>query len=291
MVNSMTGFGRAQDTRNGREITVELRSVNHRFLEVNTRVPRAYSFIEDKLKPVLNGRISRGKVDVGVTIVTSSADETVELNLEIAQSYADAVNRIAEELKVPNEVTAMQIARFPDVFTVVKEQPDEAQIWSDVSAMLDAALDGYCAMRAVEGKKLEEDLLARLDTIEAAIGEIEKESETRLERYRDKLFTRMKSVLDDTDIDESRILLEAAVFADKSAVDEETVRLRSHLAQFRQILRADEPVGRKLDFLIQEINRETNTIGSKANDLDITTVVVELKAEIEKIREQVQNIE
>lgn len=291
MVNSMTGFGRAQDTRNGREITVELRSVNHRFLEVNTRVPRAYSFIEDKLKPVLNGRISRGKVDVGVTIVTSSADETVELNLEIAKSYADALNRIAEELKVPNEVTAMQIARFPDVFTVVKEQPDEAQIWSDVSAVLDAALDGYCAMRAAEGKKLEEDLLARLDTIEAAIGEIEKESETRLERYRDKLFTRMKSVLDDTDIDESRILLEAAVFADKSAVDEETVRLRSHLAQFRQILRADEPVGRKLDFLIQEINRETNTIGSKANDLDITTVVVELKAEIEKIREQVQNIE
>ncbi len=291
MVNSMTGFGRAQDTRNGREITVELRSVNHRFLEVNTRVPRAYSFIEDKLKPVLNGRISRGKVDVGVTIVTSSADETVELNLEIAKSYADALNRIAEELKVPNEVTAMQIARFPDVFTVVKEQPDEAQIWSDVSEVLDAALDGYCAMRAAEGKKLEEDLLARLDVIEAAISEIEKESETRLERYRDKLFTRMKSVLDDTDIDESRILLEAAVFADKSAVDEETVRLRSHLAQFRQILRADEPMGRKLDFLIQEINRETNTIGSKANDLDITTVVVELKAEIEKIREQVQNIE
>ena len=290
-MQSMTGFGRAQDTRNGREITVELRSVNHRFLEVNTRVPRAYSFIEDKLKPVLNGRISRGKVDVGVTIVTSSADETVELNLEIAKSYADALNRIAEELKVPNEVTAMQIARFPDVFTVVKEQPDEAQIWSDVSAVLDAALDGYCAMRAAEGKKLEEDLLARLDTIEAAIGEIEKESETRLERYRDKLFTRMKSVLDDTDIDESRILLEAAVFADKSAVDEETVRLRSHLAQFRQILRADEPVGRKLDFLIQEINRETNTIGSKANDLDITTVVVELKADIEKIREQVLTIE
>ncbi len=291
MVNSMTGFGRAQDTRNGREITVELRSVNHRYLEVNTHVPRAYSFIEEKLKPALSGRIARGKVDVGVTIVADSAQQTVELDMALARNYAEALNRLAAELEIPNQVTATQIARFPDVFSIAREQPDEAQVWSDVSAVLNEALDSYCAMRAAEGEKMLEDVLSRLETIERAVGEIEKDSETRIERYRDKLLGRMRAVLEDKNIDENRLLLEAAIYADKSAVDEETVRLRSHIAQFREILRAKEPVGRKLDFLIQEVNRETNTIGSKANDLDITTTVVALKAEIEKIREQIQNIE
>ena len=292
MVNSMTGFGRAQEIRNGREITVELRSVNHRYLEVNARVPRAYSFIEDRLKPVLSGRVSRGKVDIGISIVTQQeAGEKIELNLEVARGYADALRRLGEELGVPNEVTAIQLARFPDVFMVLKDLPDEEQIWEDVQIVLNRALDRSCAMRSTEGCKLEEDLLSRLDTIETWIGEIEKESEPRLERYREKLYGRMRAVLEEKTIDEGRILLEAALFADKSAVDEETVRLRSHLSQFRTILRSGEPVGRKLDFLIQEINRETNTIGSKANDLDITSVVVDMKAEIEKIREQVQNIE
>ena len=187
-------------------------------------------------------------------------------------------------------MNAVTLSRFPDVFSVRRENPDEEEVWADVRQVLDEALEKYCAMRATEGERLEADLLSRLKTIESAVAEIEAQSEQRLERYRERLSERMRAVLADTNIDESRILL-AAIYADKSAIDEETVRLHSHLAQFRQILRADEPVGRKLDFLIQEINREVNTIGSKANDLEITNTVVEIKAEVEKIREQVQNIE
>ncbi len=292
MVNSMTGFGRAQQTLHGREITVELRSVNHRFLEIGVRAPRSCAFVEDRIKPVLQARIARGKVDVGVSIVNSGrTDERIEPNLALAREYAQAVALLADELGLDGALSAVTLSRFPDVFTVRRETPDEEELWADVGAVLGAALERYCAMRASEGARMEADLLARLDNIERAVGEVEAQSGERLERCRERLGERMRAVLADTDIDENRILLEAAIYADRSAVDEETVRLRSHLAQFREILRAQEPVGRKLDFLLQEINRETNTIGSKANDLEIINTVVEIKAEVEKLREQVQNIE
>lgn len=288
----MTGFGRATGSAHGREISVELRSVNHRYLEISARVPRSYSFIEDKLKTHIQRRVSRGKLDVGVTVTCPEESDTrVELNLKLAQSYAQAVAQISSELGLCGDMTAATLARFPDVFTFVREQPDEDEIWNDVKAVLDDALESYCTMRALEGERLVDDMLSRVDFIEKALTEVENVSGTRLERYREKLCARMQTVLEGIDIDDNRILLEAAIYADKSAVDEETVRLRSHLDQFRSILDAKEPVGRKLDFLIQEINRETNTIGSKAGDLDVTSAVVDIKAEIEKIREQVQNIE
>lgn len=292
MVNSMTGFGRSSAVLNGREITVEVRSVNHRYLEMSVRSPRMCSYMEDKIKARVQSRISRGKTDVGITINTADGgDVRIELNMNAARSYAEAIAKISAELGVNGDVSAATIARFPDVFTVEREIPDEEQLWADVCSVLDGALESYCEMRAAEGERLRADLLDKLANIEKDVEIVEKQSADRLARFREKLFSRMKAVLEDTQIDENRILLEAAIYADKAAVDEETVRLRSHIGQFRDILAQNEPVGRKLDFLIQEINRETNTIGSKANDLDITAVVVDLKSEIEKIREQVQNIE
>ncbi|MEG1384628.1 MAG: YicC/YloC family endoribonuclease [Oscillospiraceae bacterium] len=292
MINSMTGFGRAQQVLHGREITVELRSVNHRYLEINSRVPRSYSYIEDRLKPFIQTRVSRCKMDIGITVVNcEGTDAKIELNMNLAKGYADAIAKISSELGLDGSLSAVTLSRFPDVFSVTRDTPDEEEVWADTKAVLAEALDKYCEMRSIEGARLKEDLVSRLDMIEKTVVDIESQSVTRLERYREKLFSRMKTVLDDTNIDESRILLEAAIYADKSAIDEETVRLHSHLLQFRDIIQAVEPVGRKLDFLIQEINREVNTIGSKANDLDITASVVDVKAEVEKIREQVQNIE
>ncbi len=292
MINSMTGFGRASEVLNGREITVELRSVNHRYFEFSSRIPRSCAYLEDKIKAHIQTRVSRGKFDCGVTII-SGEDEApdVALNINVAKRYAAALETLAAELGLRNDATAVSVARFPDVFSVKRPVPDEEQLWNDVKAVLDAALTGYGAMRAAEGAKLCDDISGRLDFIENAVGEIEKQSAPRLEKYREKLLARMQAVLETVNIDESRILVEAALYADKAAIDEETVRLRSHIAQFRGILKASEPVGRKLDFLTQEINREVNTIGSKANDLDITARVVDVKAELEKIREQIQNIE
>ncbi|MEA4911318.1 MAG: YicC/YloC family endoribonuclease [Oscillospiraceae bacterium] len=292
MIKSMTGFGRASEVVNGREITVELRSVNHRYFEYSSRVPRAYSFLEDKIKAHIQKNVSRGKFDCGVTIFSGGEESPeVELDLNVAKSYAAALDTLSRELGVSNDATAVALARFPDVFNVRRAVPDEEQLWSDVCTVLDAALASYNAMRVAEGGRLCDDVCGRLDFIENAVGEIEKQSAPRLERYREKLLARMRTVLESTEIDENRILLEAALYADKAAIDEETVRLRSHIEQYRGILRLDEPVGRKLDFLTQEVNREINTIGSKANDLDITQLVVDVKAEIEKIREQIQNIE
>ena len=292
MINSMTGFGRATEIVNGREITVELRSVNHRYFEFSSRVPRAYSFMEDKIKTYIQSSVSRGKFDAGLTIVNSEGQSPeIELNLEVAKSYSDALKVLSETLGLKADASAVSIARFPEVFNVKRQDVDEDELWTDVRTVLDEALASYNSMREHEGQKLLEDVLSRLDFIENAVTEIEKQSEPRLQKYREKLFARMTSVLEATEIDENRILLEAAIYADKAAIDEETVRLRSHLSQFRKILAANEPIGRKLDFLTQEINREINTIGSKENDLDITSTVVDVKAEIEKIREQIQNIE
>ncbi|MDO4566332.1 MAG: YicC/YloC family endoribonuclease [Oscillospiraceae bacterium] len=291
MLNSMTGYGRASRTFDTREISVELRSVNHRYLEIGVRLPRSAAFLEEKVKAAVQKRVSRGKADVSISIVSQTGSESVQLNLDLARAYYEAIGGIASELGISGEVDAAAIARFPEVFNPVKLPVDEEELWKEVSEVLEEALDNYCAMRALEGERLKADMLLRADFIEKAVGEIEKNSALSLEKYREKLLARMTAALEGAGIDENRILLEAAIYADRSAVDEETVRLRSHLLQLREIVASSEPVGRKLDFLIQEINREINTIGSKANDLGVTSIVVDVKAEIEKIREQVQNVE
>ena len=292
MVLSMTGEGRARLTLHGRDITVEIKSVNSRYFEYSSRLPRGYSFLEDKLKKLVNGKIARGKAELNLTIVNVEAPDTVITpNVELARQYKAAMDEMARQLGMRNDVTLSGLCRFPDMFSAVHAEADEAELWQDVQAVAAAALENFVAMRAAEGAKLREDVLARLCTLEKDVGVIEQTSAARVQKYTDKLYARLKELLDGRDIDDARILTEAAIFADKTAVDEETVRLRSHIRQYRDILALSEPVGRKLDFLTQELNRETNTIGSKCNELDITRVVVEMKGEIEKIREQIQNLE
>ena len=325
MVKSMTGYGRARKTLNGRDITVEVRSVNNRYLDCSVKMPRAYIFAEDAVKALVQKNVSRGKVDVFVTVDALGAEETVvAVNEPLAKSYIAAMKKLYDlggGSWVKSSCYATDLARLPDVLTVTKADEDLTVVSADICAVLEEALAAHAAMRKTEGRKLAEDILGRLDTIEAITGRVEERSpQTVAERlkedvlsraavieekvglveqrspqtvaeYREKLLARMQEVLQSTTIDESRILTEAAIFADKVAVDEETVRLRSHLSQLREMLAGGEPVGRKLDFLIQEVNRESNTIGSKCSDVQIARDVVELKAEIEKIREQVQNIE
>ena len=292
MVLSMTGYGRARLTLHGRDITVEIKSVNSRYFEYSSRMPRGYSFLEDKLKKLVNGKIARGKAELNLTIVNVEAPDTVITpNIELARQYKAAMDEMARQLDMRNDVSLSGLCRFPDMFSAVHAEADEAELWQDVQAVAAAALENFAAMRAAEGEKLREDVLARLCTLEKDVGFIEQTSAARVQKYTDKLYARLKELLDGRDIDDARILTEAAIFADKTAVDEETVRLRSHIRQYRDILALSEPVGRKLDFLTQELNRETNTIGSKAQELAITRMVVDMKAEIEKIREQIQNIE
>ena len=292
MVLSMTGYGRARLTLHGRDITVEIKSVNSRYFEYSSRLPRGYSFLEDKLKKLVNDKIARGKAELNLTIVNVEAPDTVITpNVELARQYKAAMDEMARQLGMRNDVTLSGLCRFPDMFSAVHAEADEAELWQDVQAVAAAALENFVAMRAAEGAKLREDVLARLCTLEKDVGVIEQTSAARVQKYTDKLYARLKELLDGRDIDDARILTEAAIFADKTAVDEEAVRLRSHIRQYRDILALSEPVGRKLDFLTQELNRETNTIGSKCNELDITRVVVEMKGEIEKIREQIQNLE
>ena len=292
MVKSMTGYGRAREMRNGRDITVEVRSVNNRYLDCTVKMPRAYIFAEDRMKARVQQAISRGKVDVFVTIDASAADETVvAVNEPLARGYYEALTRLKTMFSLPGEVTPEVLAKFPDVLAVTKAEEDVEAIAADICAVLDDALAAYNDMRAVEGEKLASDVAGRVTTIETVVGKVEERSPQTVAAYRQRLEAKMQEVLQSTTIDESRILTEAAIFADKIAVDEETVRLRSHIAQLRAMLASDEPVGRKLDFLIQEVNRECNTIGSKCNDLTIAQNVVNMKAEVEKIREQVQNME
>ena len=281
MILSMTGFGRGTAVRNGREITVELRSVNSRYFEYSSRMPRTCSYLDSRLKKQLNERVTRGKVELSLTVQTVDAADTVV-----------AVNQdLSETLEVKNDVTAGMIARFPDVLTTRHADVDEEQLWEDVSAVTAQALDRFVEMRAAEGAKMKADVENRLRFLEECVGRVETLSAGRVENYTNRLYEKLKVILEDRNIDDARVLTEAAIFGDKTAVDEETVRLRSHIAQYRSILELDEPVGRKLDFLTQELNRETNTIGSKCQDLDITRIVVDMKAEIEKIREQIQNLE
>ena len=292
MVKSMTGYGRAREMRNGRDITVEVRSVNNRYLDCTVKMPRAYIFAEDRMKARVQQAISRGKVDVFVTIDASAADAAVvAVNEPLARGYYDALTRLKTMFDLSGDITPEVLAKFPDVLAVTKAEEDVEAIAADICAVLDDALTSYNAMRAVEGEKLAADVAGRVTTIETVVGKVEERSPQTVAAYRQRLEAKMQEVLQSTTIDESRILTEAAIFADKIAVDEETVRLRSHIAQLQAMLVSGEPVGRKLDFLIQEVNRECNTIGSKCNDLTIAQDVVNMKAEVEKIREQVQNME
>lgn len=292
MIRSMTGYGRAQGTVGGRDITVELKSVNHRFFEFSARVPRPYGYLEEKLKSTVGARVSRGKTDASVTVVTvEGASAQVEINHSLAGAYLHSLRALGRDLELEDNVTLTDLARFNDIFIVRKTEDDEDEIWSAVEQILAQALDKFLAMRETEGRKLREDILGRLAAIEEHVGRVETLSPKTVEDYRARLFAKLGEILADRQLDEGRILTEAAIFAEKTAVAEETVRLRSHVSQLRDFLGQDQPVGRKLDFLVQELNREANTIGSKAQDLEIARLVVEIKSEIEKIREQIQNIE
>lgn len=292
MIKSMTGFGRGHQILNGRDITVEIRSVNHRYYEFSSRLPRSLGYVEEKLKSLLQGRISRGKVEVSVLLSNvEAADEKITINHEIVKEYIDALRSVKEEFGLTDDLSLSNILRIPDAFTVVKTETDEEQLWEDIRVTAEEALEHFISMRENEGARMKQDILSRLDKIEEWVGVVETRSPQVVEDYRKRLYDKMCEVLSTTNIDEGRILLEAGIFSEKTAVDEETVRLRSHIAQFRSMLESGEPVGRKLDFLVQEMNRETNTIGSKVQDIEVTRIVVDQKSEIEKIREQIQNIE
>ena len=292
MIKSMTGFGRGHQILNGRDITVEIRSVNHRYYEFSARLPRSLGYVEEKLKSLLQGRISRGKVEVSVLLSNvEAADEKITINREIVKEYIDALRSVKEEFGLTDDLSLSNILRIPDAFTVVKTETDEEQLWEDIRSTAEEALEHFISMRENEGARMKQDILSRLDKIEEWVGVVETRSPQVVEDYRKRLYDKMCEVLSTTNIDEGRILLEAGIFSEKTAVNEETVRLRSHIAQFRSMLESGEPVGRKLDFLVQEMNRETNTIGSKVQDIEVTRIVVDQKSEIEKIREQIQNIE
>lgn len=292
MIKSMTGFGRGHAVLGGRDITVEIRSVNHRYYEFSCRLPRAYSFAEERLKALLQGRISRGKVEVSVSVQNVTAvSERITANKEVIAEYVTALREVGGELGLKDDLTLSSVLRFPDAFTVVKEEADEEQMWADLETVTEEALSAFIKMRETEGERMRADIAGRLDVIERNVDFIEERSPAIVTAYRKRLYDKMCEVLDGKGVDENRILLEAGIFSEKTAVDEETVRLRSHIGQFREMLGSSEPIGRKLDFLVQEMNRETNTIGSKVQDIEVTRVVVDQKSEIEKIREQIQNIE
>lgn len=292
MIKSMTGFGRAQIPFGDYTVTVEIKSVNHRYFEFSARIPRAYSFLEEKVKSFVSEKVSRGKIECSV-LIEASADDSVIVSIDepLANGYFEAVKNIAEKYSLSNDMTALSLARFPDVLKITKAPLDEEALWLKVKQTLSLAVDEFVKMRTVEGEKLKADVLSRADTIIADVAFIEERSPETVKAYNDKLLERMRDVLGDTQVDEARLLTEAAIYADKVAVAEETVRLRSHIDQLHTMLDSKEAVGRKLDFLVQEINREANTIGSKAQDVDIARRVINIKAEVEKIREQIQNIE
>lgn len=292
MLKSMTGFGRAQKEIDGYVITVELKSVNHRYFEFSSRVPRQYGFLDEKLKSYINGKVSRGKIECYVTIGALNTDTAdVVVNHTLATAYVNALKEIAETYELKDDFGASTISRFPEVLVVRKSDEDEEKLWGYVQEVCSEAIDKFVAMREVEGSKMKDDIYSRGQFILDCVSYIEERSPQTVKEYNDKLVERVHELLGDVSLDESRILQEVAIYADKVAVAEETVRLRSHIEQLNTFISSDEPVGRKMDFLVQEINRETNTIGSKANDVDIARKVVDIKAEVEKIREQIQNIE
>lgn len=292
MVKSMTGFGRAVKEVDGYIITVELKSVNHRYLEFSCRCPRQYGFIDEKIKSFVNSKVARGKVEcfIGIEALNTEA-ATVEVNNTLASAYVKALKEIADTYELKEDFGASTISRYPDVLVIRKAEEDEEKIWSMVKDTAQEAIDKFIEMRSAEGQRMFDDIYARSQFILDCVSVIEERSPQTVKEYNDKLIERVHEIIGDVALDENRVLQEVAIYADKVAVAEETVRLRSHIEQLRAFLAGDEAVGRKMDFLVQEINRETNTIGSKCNDVDIARKVVDMKAEIEKIREQIQNIE
>lgn len=292
MIKSMTGYGSAKGTVEGLEITVELKSVNNRYLDTSVRLPRSFLFAEEAIKSAVQSHISRGKVDVFISVDSSAAgDMTVKVNEPLLRGYIEAIRHISEEYSLANDMTALNVSRFPDVLSVEKKDLDAEAISAGICAIAEEALRDFDAMRQREGAKLRDDVLSRLETIDRLVSAVETEAPKTVAEYRKRLEQKMQEVLGATGIDENRILAEAAIFADHIAVDEETVRLRSHMSQLTTMINGNSPTGRKIDFLIQEFNREANTIGSKCQNSQIAHVVVDLKSEIEKIREQIQNIE
>ena len=289
---SMTGYGSAKGSVEGQEITVELKSVNNRYLDCSVRLPRNFLFAEDTVKQAVSAGVSRGKVDVFVSAQASQDSGTVvSVNEELARGYRDAVARIAETLGLECGLNAFSLARFPDVLTVERRELDKDKAAAALSDITAKAVEEFNAMREREGERLRRDMLGKLGTIEGLVSVVEERSPQTVKEYRERLEARLRDILADRSLDEQRVITEAAIFADRTAVDEETVRLRSHIAQFRTMLEEGSPIGRKMDFLVQEFNRESNTIGSKCSDASLAKVVVDLKSEIEKIREQLQNVE
>lgn len=292
MIRSMTGYGRCEETIDGRDIIVEIKSVNHRYFEFSSRTSRGYGFLDEKLKSYLQSKLSRGKVDAYVSIETlEDTDSQVLINHSLASGYVNALHELAERYHLRDDISVSTVSRYPDIFTVHKAPDDEAVIWNAVKQVTDKTLDSLITMRENEGERLKADVMQRADTIMNLVDQIEERSPETVSEYQQKLQAKLTEMLHDTNIDEQRLLTETAIFADKVAVAEETVRLRSHFEQMNIMLNSDEAIGRKLDFLVQEMNREANTIGSKAVDSKIAYMVVNIKAEIEKIREQIQNIE
>ena len=292
MLKSMTGYGRYETVAEGKKILVEIKSVNHRFSDYNIKVPRNLVFLEDKVRKYASQYITRGKVDIFVSVESyEEADKDIVLNEELAKNYIDVLHELCEKFNLKDDISVSNVARYTEIFKTERREEDEDKIWSLTEGVLEKALTAFTDMRAREGERIGKDLRARVDYMKTLAEKVDEYSPKTVADYREKLYAKIKEVVADRDIDESRILTEVAIFADKVAVNEETVRLGSHFEEFYQILDSGEPAGRKLDFLIQEINREVNTIGSKAQDIEIAKIVVELKGEIEKLREQVQNIE
>ena len=292
MIKSMTGYGKSEQTIDSLNVTVEIKSVNHRYFEFSARVPREYGFLEEKLKKYCNSLITRGKVECYVSVEDLEEREMeVNVNETLAAGYVKALKELSERFGLKDDISAVTLSRYPDVITLHKASEDEERIWNAVKTVAETAVSKFIEMRETEGSKLRGDILSRADYIIECVEFIEGRSLDTVREYNEKLKQRMKELLGDAAVDEQRLLNEAAIYADKIAVDEETVRLRSHISQLREFMNSSEAIGRKLDFLVQEINREANTIGSKAQDVDIAKKVIAIKAEVEKIREQVQNIE
>lgn len=292
MIKSMTGFGRDRRVIGEREILVEIRSVNSRYFEFNSKLPRSFQFLEDKIKGLVKEKVSRGKVEYSLTVYNIQGKETaVAVNSLVVENYVKALREVGEKLELKDTLSLDSVFNMTDAFTIVRPEVDEEELWNAVKTVTEEAIKNFVSMRETEGEKMKADVLEKLSNIETMVEKVCEYSPETVKAYRERLFEKMNDILEDKQISEQRILLEAGIFAEKVAIDEETVRLKSHFSQLRSMLDTDEAVGRKLDFLIQEINREINTIGSKAQDLRITGIVVDAKSEVEKIREQIQNIE
>lgn len=291
MLKSMTGFGRAELLIDNFTLNVQIRSVNHRYMDCNVRIPRCYNFIEDKIRQTASEYISRGKIEISISIKEQDGDDKViTLNQALAQNYISVLKELSA-LGVEDDIKVSTVARYNDIFSIEYKEIDEEKMFDIINTALITAFEDFNKMRSEEGARLEANILSHLDFIAGELEKIEVRSPETVRLYRENLETRIRELIEDASVDENRLITETAIFADKVAIDEETVRLRSHMKAFKNAIKTDKPIGKKLDFIIQEMNRETNTIGSKANDIEIASMVVEIKSEIEKIREQIQNIE